>query len=72
MAPKYLLCPQCGAHRLFIKNEKGETLYFHVDHEFSPFPTKESNADLTGADFERIYCVGCSWIGRLKKLVKYL
>ena len=72
MTPKYLLCPQCGAHRLFIKNEEGESLYFHVDYDFNPFPTKESNADLEGADFSQILCVGCSWKGGLKKLVKYV
>lgn len=70
MTPKYLLCPQCGAHRLFVLNEKGENVYFHVDHNFTPFPTKESNADLSSTDFSEIRCVGCSWKGRLKKLVK--
>jgi hypothetical protein len=70
MKNPYLLCPQCGSHRLYVENEKGDYIYFHVGYDFVPFPTEESKADLTGLSFDKVYCVGCAWVGRLKKLVK--
>jgi hypothetical protein len=72
MKTRYLLCPQCGSHRFYVENEKGDYIWFHVDHDFKPFPTEESKADLSGLNFETVYCSGCAWCGRLKKLVKYI
>jgi len=72
MKKRYLLCPQCGAHRFFVKDENGENIYFHVDWDRTPFATQESDADLTGRDFNMIHSTGCAWKGSLKGLVKYL
>ena len=62
---QYLLCKQCGMHRFFVKNKDGENVYFHIDFNRKPFPTEQSNADLTGLDFSEIHCCSCSWIGNL-------
>ena len=68
----YLLCPQCGTHRFFVIDEKGEPVYFHVDWNKEPFPTQASNAHLSGRDFSVIHSTGCTWKGGLERLVKYL
>lgn len=70
--PKYLLCPQCGVARFFIVDEQGDKVYFHVDFSGTPFPTETSAADLAGRDFSAVHCCGCSWVGTLRKLVKYI
>ena len=72
MKKRYLLCPQCGAHRFFVKDDKGENIYFHVDWDHTPFATQESSADLDGRDFSEVHSTGCSWTGSLQGLVKYL
>jgi len=72
MKKRYLLCPQCGAHRFFVKDKNGEHIYFHVDWDRTPFATRESGADLAGRDFRVVHSTGCSWKGSLQGLVKYL
>lgn len=72
MKNRYLLCPQCGAHRFFIKDEGGGNIYFHVDWDNVPFPTEASGADLSGQDFSMVHSTGCSWKGSINGLVKYL
>ena len=72
MPERYLLCPQCGTHRFFVRDAHGANVYFHVDGDRRPCPTAESRADLTGLDFSVVHSSGCSWTGSLKGLVKYL
>ena len=72
MKQRYLLCPQCGTHRFYIKDENGENVYFHVNWDRRPFATQASGADLTGRDFGVVCSTGCSWKGSLQGLVKYL
>ena len=67
--PRYLLCPQCGSHRMFVTRPSGEQVFFYVDSERSPVPTEASRADLSGLDFSTVSCCGCSWSGSLRKLV---
>lgn len=67
---RYLLCPQCGSHRFFLRDEARGTLYFYVDGNGRPVPTESSpGTDLAGLDFSRVGCCGCSWQGSLRKLV---
>jgi len=72
MPEQYMLCPKCGFHRYFVKNSEGKQIYFHVGFDKKPFPTKQSNADLTGLDFSEIFCTACSWSGKPERLIKYL
>ena len=69
---RYLLCKKCGLHRFYVLNKDGERVYFHVDFDGNPFPTEQSNADLTGLDFSEVFCCGCSWSGSIHQLVKYV
>lgn len=68
---KYLLCPQCGDNRLFVKNNNGERVFFHVDYNKNTVRTENSNADLNGHDLSVIQCAGCSWSGIINKLKEY-
>jgi hypothetical protein len=72
MKKRYLLCPQCGTHRFFVKDENDENVYFHVDWNKVPFPTESSGADLAGRDLSMVHSAGCSWKGSINGLVKYL
>lgn len=72
MKKRCLLCPQCGTHRFFVKDDNDENVYFHVDCDGIPCPTETSHADLSGRDFSVVYSTGCSWRGSLDGLVKYL
>ena len=72
MKKRYLLCPQCGTHRFFVKDENGDNVYFHVDWDKAPFATQISGADLSGLDFCVVHSTGCSWKGPINGLVKYL
>jgi hypothetical protein len=72
MKMRYLLCPQCGTHRFFLKQENGENIYFHVGWDKIPFPTTASDADLSDRDFSIVHSTGCSWKGSISGLVKYL
>lgn len=71
MSQRYLLCPQCGAHRFFVITASGVQVFFHVDWDGNPFPTDVSSANLSGLDFTKIGCCGCSWQGPLRKLVRF-
>lgn len=64
-----LLCPQCAIAGLFVKNEQGDRLLVYVSIEGEVIP-KYPTSDTTGFDFTEVYCLGCSWHGSPKRLVK--
>lgn len=66
----FLVCPQCGVRNLYVENENKVKVFFNVNGDRKPVPTKQSNANLEGLDFSVIKCCGCSWKGGLNKLVK--
>jgi hypothetical protein len=72
MKQKFLLCPQCGVHRFFLRIDENENVYFHIDYDQNPLPTKELGSDLKGYNFEEFLCCSCSWKGSAKGLVKYI
>ncbi len=65
-----LLCPQCKIKRFRVKNEIGESIVVTVNENFEVEPL-HSEDSLEGFDLETLYCLGCSWSGTAKKLVKY-
>ncbi len=70
MAIRYLLCPKCKERRLFIKNSNNERLGIYVTHNYQIIPMNPEKS-IEGFDTSIIYCLGCSWKGTLKDLVKY-
>ena len=60
---KKMLCPQC-------KIEAGERRLVYVTSEGEVVPKKEDES-LEGFDLNEVFCLGCSWHGNPKRLVKY-
>lgn len=65
-----LKCPQCKISNLYLKNSVGERRLIFVMEDMSIVPAKDGDT-LDGFDQEIIYCLGCSWSGGAKKLVRY-
>lgn len=65
-----LKCPQCKISNLYLKNSSGERRLIFVMEDMSIVPAKDDEK-LDGFDQNTIYCLGCSWSGTVKKLVRY-
>ena len=64
-----LLCPQCKIAGLYVKNEKKEMLLVYVSDEGEVVP-RNLEENMEGFDLTIVYCLGCSWSGSPKRLVK--
>ncbi len=62
-----LKCPQCEAHRFFVKNELKETRLVTVNEKYEVVLVHE-NESLEGFNLDILYCLGCSWQGSPKSL----
>lgn len=67
---KKMLCPQCKIAAMYVKNEAGERRLVYVTAEGKVVPKKEDES-LEGFDLSEVFCLGCSWHGNPKRLVKY-
>lgn len=67
----FMLCPQCGITNFYVKNEKGEKLNVKVNRELEIIPVDESKS-LEGYNLYELFCLGCSWHGKVYELKKYL
>lgn len=67
---KKLLCPQCKVGVFCVKNADGNRLTVYVTREGEVIP-KDPAASLEGYDINEVYCLGCSWHGSPKRLVRY-
>ena len=65
-----LLCPQCKIAGMYVKNEQGERLLVYVTDNGEVIP-KNPDASTIGFDMTEVYCLGCSWHGSSKRMVKY-
>lgn len=65
-----MLCPQCKIAAMYVKNEKGDRLLVYVMEGGSVVP-KNPAESLEGYDTDEVYCLGCSWHGSPRKLVRY-
>lgn len=66
---KKSLCPQCKVGAFYLKNEQGERRLVYVLETGEVVPKYPSDS-LEGYDTEVVYCLGCSWNGSPKRLVK--
>lgn len=67
---KKLLCPKCKIGRFRVKNEKGESVVVEVSETFEILPIYPDQS-LEGFNLEELFCLGCSWSGSSRKLVKF-
>lgn len=67
---KKMLCPQCKIAAMYVKNEAGERRLVYVTSEGEVVSKKEDES-LDGFDLSEVFCLGCSWHGNPKRLVKY-
>lgn len=65
-----LKCPQCRISNLYVKNNDGERRLIFVMEDFTVIPAKEGET-LEGFNLETIYCLGCSWKGTPRKVVRH-
>lgn len=66
---KKLLCPQCKIAAMYVKNDLGERLLVYVLENGELVP-KQEGVSMEGFDLTEVYCLGCSWHGSPKRLVK--
>lgn len=67
---KKMLCPQCKIAAMYVKNESGERRLVYVTEQAEVVP-KNQEETLDGFDISEVFCLGCSWHGSPKKLVRY-
>lgn len=65
-----MLCPQCKITAMYVKNEAGDRRLVYVVEGGEVIP-KNSEESLDGFDVSEVFCLGCSWHGSPKKLVRY-
>ena len=60
---KYMLCPQCGSRRIYLKTDSGEEHYVYVltDHSLVYSKTGESISE--DLDTSKMWCADCAWYG---------
>lgn len=64
-----LMCPQCKIAGLYVKNASGWRMLVYVLEDGRVVP-KNPLDDMEGFDLSIVYCLGCSWSGSPKRLVK--
>lgn len=67
---KKMLCPQCKIAAMYVKNESGERRLVYVTDQAEVIQ-KNPDETLEGFDVSEVFCLGCSWHGSPKKLVRY-
>lgn len=65
-----LVCPQCKVAAVYVKNEKGDRLPVYVTNNGQIVP-KDPKASLDGFNLEEVFCLGCSWHGNPRRMVRY-
>lgn len=65
-----LLCPQCKMGAMYVKNDAGDRLLVYVDDKGCVVP-RNAEDSLEGFDLSIVYCLGCSWHGSPRRMVKY-
>ena len=67
---KYMLCPQCGSRRLYIKTDSGEEHYVYVLADNSVVYSKTGDCISEDLDPSEVRCADCSWYGPGRKLTR--
>lgn len=64
-----LLCPQCKIAAMYVKNEQGERLLVYVTDSGNVI-SKDPAISMDGFDLSEVFCLGCSWRGIPRRMVK--
>ena len=65
-----MICPQCGVAIFYVKNIQGERINVKVTRDLEiVFVDKTKSPE--GFDLNELFCLGCSWHGKLSELKKY-
>lgn len=64
-----LICPKCKIPNLFLKNDANERRLIYVMADLTIVPSRE-NENLEGFNLDEIFCLGCSWSGSVRSLIK--
>lgn len=64
-----LLCPQCKIAGLYVKNGQGERLLVYISDKGEVI-SRNPEEEMEGFDLSIVYCLGCSWSGSPRRLVK--
>ncbi len=67
---RFLLCPQCGSRRMYIKSDSGEAHYVYVLTGNSVVYSKTGDCIPEDLDTSDVRCADCSWSGPLRKLTR--
>lgn len=67
---KKLVCPQCKIAAMYVKNVAEERRLVYVTSEGEVIPKKEGES-LEGFNLDEVFCLGCSWHGSPKRMVRY-
>ncbi len=65
-----MVCPQCGITNFYLKNEKGERLNVKVTRDFE-IVLVDKTKSLEGFNLEELFCLGCSWHGKITELKRF-
>lgn len=68
-SPRKNKCPQCQISSFYIKNDLNERRLIYVLEDATIIPKYEEES-LEGYDLTTVYCLGCSWSGTVKRLLK--
>lgn len=66
---KFKVCPQCGIANFYLKNDRGDRLNVKVTRGLE-IVLKDETKSLDDFDVDILYCLGCSWSGRVLELRK--
>ena len=67
---KYMICPQCETASFYVKNDKGERLNVKITRDMEIIST-DCSKRIDGFNLNILFCLGCSWSGRINELKKY-
>lgn len=65
-----LVCPQCKIANFYVLNEAGDRKLVYVLTDYTVVAAKEGES-LEGYDLSELFCLGCSWHGSPRRLVRY-
>lgn len=68
LSQKYMLCPQCGSRRLYVKTVDGQEHYVYVLTDNSVVYAKTGDPVPEDLPLSEVRCADCSWYGPLRKL----